>query len=168
MGKRIEIRPIREEDAKDFIDMLWKLDEQTELMMYEIEGRSISEENMLSVIRTCKRTNSLLLIAIEEEKIVGFLGVARGRFKRNSHSGYITIGILEKYRQQGIGTNLFEEMEYWAKEENMVRLELTVMCHNTQAVRLYEKKGFFIEGIRKKSLYVKEKYIDEYYMGKIL
>lgn len=168
MGKRIEIRPIRKSDAKEFIDMLLKLDEQTELMMYEIEGRSIKEENILSVIHTCEKTNSLLLIAIEDEKIIGFLGVARGRFKRNQHSGYVTIGILEQYRQQGIGSNLFEEMEWWAKEEGIVRLELTVMCHNTQAVRLYEKRGFFIEGIRKKSLCIKEKYIDEYYMGKVL
>lgn len=168
MGRKMEIRSIREEDSKAFLDMLLKLDRQTELMMYEVGERSTRLENIQTAIRICKNENSLLLIATDDDKIIGFLGAARGKFNRNRHSADITIGILEEYRHRGIGSAMFERMEQWAETSGIVRLELTVMCHNTQAVRLYEKKGFFIEGIRKKSLYVNQKYIDEYYMGKIL
>lgn len=59
-------------------------------------------------------------------------------------------------------------MEKWALENTITRLELTVMTHNERAVRLYKKMGFKIEGLKEKSLIVDGKYVDEYYMGKIL
>ena len=42
------------------------------------------------------------------------------------------------------------------------------MTHNVAAIRLYEKIGFKIEGLKEKSILVEEKYVDEYCMGKIL
>jgi len=44
---------------------------------------------------------------------------------------------------------------------------LTVVCENDIAKHLYEKNGFEIEGIKKKSMYIDKKYVDEYYMAKI-
>lgn len=42
------------------------------------------------------------------------------------------------------------------------------MMHNKAAIGLYKKIGFKIEGLKEKSLIVDRKYVDEYYMGKIL
>lgn len=42
------------------------------------------------------------------------------------------------------------------------------MKHNESAIRLYEKMGFKKEGLKENSLIVNGKYVDEYYMGKIL
>lgn len=164
----MEIRAIRNEDAERFLNMLLELDRQTELMMYEVGERPVDVKNILSALHTVSVRESLLLVADAGEKIVGFLGADRGQFRRNKYTAYITVGILEQYRNQGLGSTMFKQMEEWARESEIKRLELTVMCHNTQAVRLYEKRGFFIEGIRKKSLYVNKKFIDEYYMGKVL
>ena len=47
------------------------------------------------------------------------------------------------------------------------RLELTVICENSVAKHLYEKNGFEIEGIKRKSVLVDGKYLDEFYMAKI-
>ena len=55
-----------------------------------------------------------------------------------------------------------------AKESGIVRLELTVECENDGAKTLYERMGFEIEGIRPKSMKVNGRFVDEYYMGKIL
>ena len=44
----------------------------------------------------------------------------------------------------------FNNLDLWAKTNNIVRLELTVECCNNTAKNLYEKNGFKIEGIRKK------------------
>lgn len=72
------------------------------------------------------------------------------------------------YRSIKIGTNLFKELIDWASQNNIVRLELTVMTNNKGAIALYEKMGFKIEGLKEKSLLVDGQYIDEYYMAKIL
>ena len=87
---------------------------------------------------------------------------------RIKHTAYISIGVLQNYRKRGIGKALFVEIENWAKESGVTRLELTVMCHNTSAVALYENIGFEIEGIRRNAMIIDGKYINEYYMAKLL
>lgn len=42
------------------------------------------------------------------------------------------------------------------------------MIHNEGAIRLYKNRGFKIEGLKEKSLLVDGRYVDEYYMAKIL
>ncbi len=86
---------------------------------------------------------------------------------RIAHSAYIVVGILADYRGQGIGTEFFNRLNVWAKENKIVRLELTVICENEAAKRLYTNSGFEIEGIKQKLVYVDGKYLDEYYMAKV-
>ncbi|WP_242951561.1 GNAT family N-acetyltransferase [Clostridium felsineum] len=91
-----------------------------------------------------------------------------GAVRRNKHSAYIVVGIREKYQNDGIGTKFFEKLNEWAKQRKIIRLELTVLCINKVATHLYRKNGFEIEGIKRKSMYVDGKYIDEYLMAKII
>ena len=72
------------------------------------------------------------------------------------------------YRRRGIGDAFFDRLDAWARENGVVRLELTVECANTAAVALYEKHGFAVEGRREKSMKVNGELVDEYYMAKIL
>ncbi|MER1957938.1 MAG: GNAT family N-acetyltransferase [Solibacillus sp.] len=43
-------------------------------------------------------------------------------------------------------------MIHWAKQQQLHRLELTVIEHNHQAIHLYRKMGFKEEGIKRDSL----------------
>jgi RimJ/RimL family protein N-acetyltransferase len=81
---------------------------------------------------------------------------------------YIVVGVLQAYSGQGIGTRLFREVEKWAREQELHRLELTVMTHNERAIHLYKKMGFEIEGTKRDSICVDGTYVDEYYMAKLL
>lgn len=91
-----------------------------------------------------------------------------GGFQRNRHSAYIVTGILQQYAGQGLGTQFFKALDEWAAAHKLHRLELTVMSHNERAVHLYQKMGFVIEGVKKDSLLVNGRHVDEYYMAKIL
>ena len=79
----------------------------------------------------------------------------------------MVIGIQKNYCNKKIGTKLFQKLDEWAIQNEIIRLELTVECGNKLAIRLYEKSGFAIEGIKKKTMYVNGKYVDEYMMSKI-
>ena len=72
-----------------------------------------------------------------------------GRCYSLSHTAYIVICILKDYSGKGVGTAFFKNLDNWAKESDIIRLELTVERHNKTARHLYEKSGFEIEGIRK-------------------
>lgn len=162
------IRKIEVEDSERFLNMLRQLDNETKNMMYEPGERKTSIEEMKSVIKNINASNSLMLVAEKEEDIIGFLSAERGFANRIKHSAYIVIGILKDYRGKKIGTKLFKELIDWALVNDVTRLELTVMTHNEGAIKLYKEMGFKIEGLKEKSLIVDGKYIDEYYMAKVL
>ncbi|MDN6093431.1 MAG: hypothetical protein L0I49_07060 [Lactococcus raffinolactis] len=50
----------------------------------------------------------------------------------------------------------------------MKRLELTVIRTNLVAKRLYEQKGFVVEGTRKNAMIIDGDFVDEFYMAKLL
>lgn len=161
------IRQAKPADAKKYLSFLHTLDSQTSFMLFEPGERTTSEEEVRSRIENAME-NSLLLVAESEGEIVGFLSAGRGTVNRIKHSAYIVTGILEEYRGKGIGKKLFKELDSWAVEKGLVRLELTVMVNNEGAVVLYRKMGFKIEGLKEKSCLVDGVYVDEYYMAKIL
>lgn len=77
---------------------------------------------------------------------VGFLVADGGDFLRIKHRLYMGIVILQAYTGQGIGKQLFEAMEIWAREHGIHRIELTLMAYNEIAIGLYKKMGYQIEG----------------------
>ncbi|MGN0972690.1 MAG: GNAT family N-acetyltransferase, partial [Aristaeellaceae bacterium] len=58
--------------------------------------------------------------------------------------------------------------EGWARANHITRPELTVERPNEAARHLYEKMGFAIEGVRKRSMLVDGRPVDEYYMARLL
>ena len=167
----VEIRQLQVEEAEDFWNLLKTLDVETTYMMYEPEERERRtnlEELRDDIRRNVAGGNDFLQVAIENNEMVGYIRAERGRFNRIFHTAYIVIGVLNVYSGKGIGTAFFEKLDAWAKENGIVRLELTVECRNLAAKHLYEKAGFQTEGRRVKSMLVDGRFVDEYYMAKIL
>ena len=96
-----------------------------------------------------------------------YISAQRGRLNRIAHSAYIVVGILAEHRGRGIGTEFFRRLDAWAEQENVTRLELTVICENEAAIRLYTKSGFRTEGVKHNSVCLDGRYLDEYYMAKL-
>lgn len=160
----MKIRRLIDTDVKEFYNCLKIIDSETDFMMFEPDERVWNEEKL---VKNLKDENNLFLGVIEDGKIVGFLSAERGAFRRIRHTAYIVIGMQKNYCNRKIGTKLFQMLDDWAIKNGIIRLELTVECENKIAIRLYEKSGFTIEGIKKKTMYVNGKYVDEYMMSKI-
>lgn len=163
----MEIRKIRMEDADNYLDMLLNLDNETKFMMFEPGERPTDINIIKNIIEKSINGDDLVLVATDEESIVGFISVQKGEYKRIKHTGYVVVGIREKYRGKGIGSKLFSELDICAIENKITRLELSVICSNTIAKHLYEKNGFEVEGIRKNAMIIDGKYVDEFSMAKI-
>lgn len=164
----IKIRHIKAEDAIKYIELYSKLDEETIFRLYEPGERKISTEEQKNEIKNMNRTNSTIILAEDSGKLVGYLGAFGRSQNRIKHIVTIGIAILQDYTGKGIGTMLFEELEVWAKKHSKHRLELTVMENNPWALALYKKMGFEVEGIKRNSLLVDGKYINDIYMSKLL
>ena len=136
-------------------------------MMLEPGERPTDINALKNAIKKSINDNNLFLVVTYKENIVGFLSIQRGEYRRIRHTGYLVVGIREKYRGMGIGNALFSKIDTWAMENNITRLELTVICSNTIAKHLYEKNGFIVEGIKKKAMIIDDKYVDVFSMAKI-
>jgi len=165
----MNIRAIRESDGEQFLLLGKALDEETQFMMLEPGERTTTIEEQTQRIRDLLSQDNQIIFVVEHgNQLVGFLGALGGNYSRNHDCVHVVIGIRQEFAGQGIGKELFEALEKWAVDHKLHRLELTVMSHNVRAIHLYEKMGFKAEGTKKDSLMVNGKYVDEYYMARIL
>lgn len=162
------IREASLEDAARLVGLHEQLDRESKFMLFEPGERVLSESRQREIILSFRESgNSNLFIAEADKHIVGHLTVVGGQVKRIRHRGHVVIGILREFTGQGIGQQLFQAMEKWRSVSGLTRLELTVMTHNANAIKLYQRMGFEIEGTKNKSIVLEGAYVDEYYMAKV-
>ncbi|MFC4321970.1 GNAT family N-acetyltransferase [Litchfieldia salsa] len=163
------IREIVVEDAEGLGQIMTRVESESDFMMYEAGERKTSTERQKQMIENLlKSENSTIFVAEEHGNLIGYLFAIGGSAKRNKHSAYIVIGIAKVHTGKGIGTSLFQALEKWAKEQEVHRLELTVITNNKAGLSLYQKMGFEIEGTKRDSLYMNGQFVNEYYMSKLL
>lgn len=165
----MEIREIRLEDAGKFVDLIKRVESESDFMLMEPGERNLTVEQQVKRIEGMKKSyNSTIFLAEKDNELIGYLIAVGGTAKRDKHSVYLVVGILEQYRGTGIGTKLFQQLDEWANEKKIHRLELTVINRNDSAIALYRKMGFEIEGTKKHSVKIGDEFVDEFYMAKIL
>jgi len=165
----MQIRPIQLADAAAFAELLNRLDSETKFLGFEPGERRTDVEHWQQRIEQMQSDgNSMLWVAEQGGELVGFLRAAGETIQRLRHTASIVIAIRQAFTRQGIGAELFGEMEKWARVRPLYRLSLTVMTHNATAIALYQKMGFAIEGLHKAALVVDGQFIDEYTMAKLL
>lgn len=164
----MQVREVRLADAEKLSTLILQIDHDSKFMLWNSGERTLTSEAQTKMIESfLNRTNSTILVAAENEELVGYLLANGGQAEKNKHSAYIVIGVNQTHRGKGIGTLLFQAVNAWALSRNLHRLELTVVTANEGAVALYKKQGFEIEGTKKGSLFIENQFYDEYYMAKI-
>jgi ribosomal protein S18 acetylase RimI-like enzyme len=157
-----EIREATSADAERLLELKLALDSETEFMMLEPGERS--EETADEPLSP----SSDVFVADTGDELVGYVEAQRGAFRRNRHCAYVVIGVREDAAGRGLGRQLLDRLERRAREAGITRLELTVMEHNTRALRLYTRQGYEVEGRRRNSLRVGGRYVDELAMAKLV
>ena len=89
--------------------------------------------------------NAEFFLAVKNDEVLGYVGLYN-----ILGDGYITdIAVFEKYRKQGIATELIVNLLRYAKQNNMNFVTLEVRKSNLKAINLYTKMGFHTVGERK-------------------
>ena len=101
-------------------------------------------------------------------KIIGGAGFySQPPGTRLSHSAIFFLYIEKAYWGQGIGRMTVRFLEVEVKKRGFVRMECIVADTNPRAVRLYEKMGYQLEGVKKEAFLIDGKYTDLKLMGKV-
>ena len=165
----VRIRTARPYDAAALLDLKHRLDEETAFMMYEPGERDSSVRDLARDLAVVARSpNSVVLLAELGDQLAGYVELTGGSFRRSRTTAYVVVGVRAHAAGRGIGAGLLQQARDWAATHGLHRLELTVMAHNTRAIRLYERMGFTVEGRRSECLLIDGQFVDELTMAAIL
>ena len=129
-----EVERIAEQVQKMHIE--WRPD------IYTFEKKIFPDEIFEQIIE-----NKMLIVATDEEKVVGFLMYVINKVNFDNQVertlyNVNAVAVDEECRGQGIGHKLFDYLKDIAKENNMDAIELQVNAENKAAKAMYEKYGF--------------------------
>jgi ribosomal-protein-alanine N-acetyltransferase len=110
----------------------------------------------------------IFFVADVAGQIAGVANLNRGMAIPSSRSASLGMSVDAGFRGRGIASALLQHLIDWAREQDLIRIELRVFERNSIAIHLYEKFGFRVEG-RHPSVLVKQGVlIDDLTMGLIL
>jgi RimJ/RimL family protein N-acetyltransferase len=154
-------------DIQEYLALTAYIDAETDFLGSDPKD---NRPSLIQILNSIKGERQVIFVAKNKHGLIGHLGGfwRRGKNARLGHCMNVGLGIAKDFWGNGIGTAMMEAFEAWAQERKIVRLELEVMVHNERAVALYKKRGFVVEGTKRKSIQVGDTYVDEYLMAKIL
>jgi RimJ/RimL family protein N-acetyltransferase len=167
-GRRVRIRRAEPDDAAAILAYLGRAGAETINLTFGAEGPGVSEQEEREYLsRVAASDNSLAIVAVAGDEIVGALTFDGGRRPRLRHVGEFGISLLQAYAGQGLGKALLEYMIAWAERGGVVRkINLKVRVDNVPAIRLYERMGWVHEGRTTRDTLIDGKFGDCLLMGR--
>jgi ribosomal protein S18 acetylase RimI-like enzyme len=107
---------------------------------------------------------SIHLVAKDEERVVGWVQIERGKGSAVSHRGDVGMGVLPNYQGRGIARELLAHAISLANAAGIHRLELEVRSDNRRALELYRSTGFAVEALVRGAMRVDEAQHDAFRM----
>jgi len=139
------------DDAEALIPTMKDILRETEYLLLEEEEFNMTlEEEKNWLKRFDFSPNSLYLVAVHNDKIIGTMGIEGNNMLKVKHTASIGISLRKEWQGLGLGRKLMEVAINWAKNNTGLELIwLEVLSPNTHAIKLYEKLGFMEAGRQK-------------------
>lgn len=168
-GITYSIRVAVAEDAAALSHLRVQIDGESENLDRESGEDYIDAEQFAKII---KRDNDsprhLFLVATVDKRMVGFSRCAGTQLKRLSHKVEFGVCVLKQFWGNGIGKHLLQQSISWADSSGIKKMVLHVLETNENAIKLYEKLGFEVEGILKQDKLLSDgKYYNTLVMSRI-
>lgn len=137
------------------------------ILLEEKEVEKFSKDfgnKVSSWIKKIDKSNWKMFIAKDDNKIIGGCIIASKTANVNMLEGcndlavLWDIRVLEKYKNQGIGYNLFNLAKKWSKDNNFKQLKIECQTNNYNAVKFYHRQGSVLGAIKE---HVYDNYPDE-------
>lgn len=162
------IRLATPDDAADLLALRRKLFAESDTMLWEpTELVATEDDERKRIEQLTSSRNCTYLLASCDEGIVGLLFATGSPINRLRHATTLALGVAREHEGRGIATRLVQAALGWSRQVGLRRVELTVHTDHLRAIGVYLRCGFQVEGVRRSSLLVGGRYVDEYLMSVI-
>jgi ribosomal protein S18 acetylase RimI-like enzyme len=107
-------------------------------------------------------------VALFAGDVVGWCDIRPKKLPGFEHVGVLGMGVHPEHRGRGLGRSLMDATLRAAQKAGVQRVELEVFASNVPAIALYLRSGFVIEGCKRRTRYLDEKYDDLILMARWL
>ncbi len=163
----LKIIPFTYKHAHLFSRMRRDIDNSSECVL---ANKGERKENALHVIvrSIISQRRTVTFLAFDNKKDIGYVSIVFPKFTKLQGNAYLTIGLRSEYRGKGIGNTLMNKAEEYAKSRGVRRMELEVFGKNKNAIELYTKRKYEIEGVKKEAICIAGEFDDIIIMAKKL
>ncbi len=155
------LRNIRAADV-DFIYGLYMHPSINPYLLYE----QMDVTSFLPIYNKLLSKNLLYIFSVQGQDVGMFKFIPQQH--RNAHIAFLgSVAIHPSFAGKGYGAMMMKEIIELGKTLHIKRIELSTAVNNEKAIALYEKNGFFKEGVLRKYTHLvsEGRFIDEVMMS---
>ncbi|MFA5235884.1 MAG: GNAT family protein [Bacilli bacterium] len=157
-------------DAGPLLEYLKIIGGESDNLSFGPEGHPNTIEQEETFIEALERSEThLMVVADYGGEIIGDASLFGSPRERLRHSLELGISVKKAYWHMGVATRLLEAIIDRVRAlPHVIQITLEVKSDNERAIRLYEKFGFTVTGVRSKRMHIKGVYYDTILMVKPL
>jgi len=161
------VRPSTADDAPQVIVAINAVCAERIYLLTECYVPTPQWEKVLHMPLECP--DHLLLVPEMDGQVIGWCRVFPNLFgPKARHTAEVGIGLLQPFREIGIGTALMECAIEWAGAQGLEKLIVSTFSTNLRAINLLKKGGFTTTGVRYRQYRIDGDYVDEVLMERFL
>jgi ribosomal protein S18 acetylase RimI-like enzyme len=163
------IRPARQSDLSGLVGAIRRVAEERTYIVAETVATLVDHQEVL--LRHNSIESRMFFVATvdrpgrgtaaPEEEVVGWVHLNVPELAKLGHTAELTLGVLEEYRGNGIGSQLLARALQWAEASGLEKLYQSVPSTNEDAVAFLEGRGWEVEAVRTDHYTLDGDYVDE-------
>lgn len=158
-GLEVVIRQAREDDLTGLVGAMRDALADRTYIVGETVADIVDHEEVL--LRHNDLEKRMFFVATIHDDVVGWVHINVPELDKLSHTAELTVGVIEEYRGNGIGTNLLERGLEWAERQELEKIYNSVPATNQDAIAFLESRGWEIEAVRENHYKIDDDYVDE-------
>ncbi len=153
------IRPARQEDLSGIVGVIRQVAGEQTYIEAETVAEQLDHEGAL--IRHNEVESRMFFVATVDDEVVGWCHVEAPELAKLRHTAELTVGILEDFRGEGMGSHLLQRGLTWAGANGFEKVYQSVPATNDGAIRFLEEHGWEEEARRSDHYKIGDRYVDE-------
>lgn len=153
------VRPARQEDISGIVGVIESIAAVDSYVVATRLANEVTRDEVL--LRQNESEDRVFFVATVDEDAVGWLHVEAVQAPMMDHTAELTVGVLEQYRGNGLGSTLMERGLAWARQRGTRKVYQNLPATNERAISFLEDSGWAVESTRDGHYCIDDELVDE-------
>ncbi|AGN01483.1 N-acetyltransferase GCN5 [Salinarchaeum sp. Harcht-Bsk1] len=153
------VRPARQADLTGIVGAMRQVVEDGRYIVAESVAQEVDHDQAL--LRHNEIESRMFFVATVDDEVVGWVHLRSPELEKLAHTAELTLGVLEEYRGNGIGSHLLQRGLQWAASRGYEKVYQSLPATNEEAIAFLEEHGWAIEAVREDHYVIDGEYVDE-------